>query len=201
VHVVHLGRPLAQARLAERIAGALEAQGLTGLVLDPRRRWFRYEGGPAEVALEILHRGPDPFGVVHGEIERQLNASFPRAHRTNPFRLFAVVGSYSFHLGIAYDHFIAGGDSIALLLKRTPLRAPWRWRRPPAAAPTCIRDLPPPAGLPSVARERASACPLFATTRRAFRPQYRLGDGGYNGFTYFRLGLAQFAALRRRQGQ
>jgi hypothetical protein len=201
VHVVHLGRPPAQARLAERIAGALEAQGLTGLVLDPRRRWFRYEGGAAEVALEILPGGPDPFGVVRGEIERQLNAPFPRAHRTNPFRFFAVVGSDSFHLGIAYDHFIAGGDSIALLLERiavactaevspssrgpAPDLYPRTYRRLLACHPVAF------------AKGLFSLPGLFATTRRAFRPRYRLGDGGYNGFAYFRLGPVQFAALRR----
>jgi hypothetical protein len=38
---------------------------------------------------------------------------------------------------------------------------------------------------------------LFAMTRRTVRPRYQLGDGGHNGFAYFRLGPDRFAALRR----
>jgi hypothetical protein len=138
IHVVHIGRPLAQLPLAERIGRQLEREGLTGLVLDPQRRWFRYEGGPAEVALEALPGGSDPFGVVCGEIERQLNAPFPRGPRANPFRFFAVTAAESFYIGLAYDHFIAGGDSIALLLK--------------GIAEACVAAEPPPSGGPQLDR-------------------------------------------------
>jgi hypothetical protein len=198
VHVVHLDRPLPGIRLAERIAGALEAHGLTGLVLDPRRRRFRYEGGPAEVALEVLPGGSDPVAVVCSEVERQLNAPFPHAHRANPFRFFAVVADDSFHLGLAYDHFIAGGDAIALLLKDiaaactaapppcgpAPDLYPWTYRSLLARHPWAF------------AKGLFSLPGLIATSRRSFRPRYQ-GGGAHNGFACFRLGPGQLAALRR----
>ncbi len=200
VHVVHLGRPLPETRLAERIAGALEAHGLTGLVLDRRRRRFRYEGGPAEVALEILPGGSDPLAVVCSEVERQLNAPFPRAHRANPFRFFAVVAADSFYLGLAYDHFIAGGDAIALLLK--DIAAACTGAVPPSAGgpapdlyPRTYRDLL--ARHPGAFAKGLFSLPeLIATSRRSFRPRYQ-GDGAHNGFACFRLGPTQLAALRR----
>jgi hypothetical protein len=77
VHVVLVPRPFGEIPVAERIGRVLEAHGLTGLVLDRRRRRFEYEGGPAEVTLEILPGGVDPLGVVCREIERQLNQPFP----------------------------------------------------------------------------------------------------------------------------
>lgn len=199
VHVVHLDRPLPE-RLAERIAGVLEGHGLTGLVLDPRRRRFRYESGPAEVVLEILPGGSDPLAVVCSEVERQLNAPFPHAHRSNPFRFFAVVAPDSFHLGLAYDHFIAGGDAIALLLKDI--------------AAACTAAVPPSTGGPApdpyprtyrglLARHPVAFAKglfrlpeLIATSRRSFRPRYR-GDDAHNGFACFRVGPTQFEALRR----
>ncbi len=51
-------------------------------------------------------------------MERQLNLAFPAGGRIEPFRFFAVEAAPAFHLGLAYDHFIAGGDSIARLLQR-----------------------------------------------------------------------------------
>ncbi len=72
-----------------------------------------------------------------------------------PFRFFAVPGRTGFFLGLAYDHFIAGGDSIIVLLNAiadryagragtpAPLRRyPRRHRRllRPASAAGCPRD-------------------------------------------------------------
>ena len=201
VHVVQIDQPLVEARLAERIARQLEANGLTGLVVDPSRRWFCYEGGPSQVALEVLSGTLDPFAVVCDAVERQLNAPFPHARQANPFRFFAVAGADSFHLGLAYDHFIAGGESIALLLKGIvdALSAPDLTGPGPTALdlyPATYRHLivrHPVAflkgllGLPG----------LLALSRRSFRPRYRGGDDPQNGLAYFRLGPVQLAALRR----
>jgi hypothetical protein len=57
-----------------------------------------------------------------------------------PFRFVAVDAGGEFHLALAYDHFVAGGDSIALLLRDiaerytggVPAEAPLQPRR-------CIR--------------------------------------------------------------
>lgn len=202
VHVVRIPRPLGEVPLVERIGRTLEAHGLTGLVLDRRHQRFDYEGGPAEVALEVLPGGADPFGVVCREIERHLNLPFPHEPRENPFRFFAVTSADSFHLGLAYDHFIAGGESIALLLDAiaeacagaacagaassgaAPELYPGTYRglflRHPLASAKGLLSLPE----------------LVAASRRSFRPRYRLEEGAHNGFAYFRLDPDQFAALR-----
>ena len=198
VHVVLIPRPFAEAPVAERIARALEAHGLTGLVLDRRRCRFDYEGGPAEVALEVLPGGADPLGVVGREIERQLNLPFPHAPRENPFRFFAVTGAHSFHLGVAYDHFIAGGDSIVLLLKgiAEACTGTVSFEPVPELYPGTYRGLFLRHPLISV-KGLLSLPELVAASRRSFRPSYRLEAGAHNGFAYFRLDPDESAALRR----
>ena len=199
VHVVHIQYQLPQVALAERIAAALEANGLTGFTIDAGRRWFRYEGGPADVALEVLPGGSNPFGVVCSEVERQINLPFPLAGRANPFRFFAVTSADSFHLGLAYDHFVAGGDSIVLLLERI--------------AASCAASEPPPGPRPelypptyrSVLLRHPVALmncllrlPAFiGDSRRSFRPRYRVGHGAHAGVVQFRLDPSRLAALRR----
>ena len=65
----------------------------------------------------MLPAGPDPHETARREIVRQLNLPFPRDGRFSPFRFFVVVGGDGFDVGLAYDHFLAGGDSIAVLLR------------------------------------------------------------------------------------
>src|SRR5208283_948297 len=96
VHVVVVEQALQPARLSACIASVLETAGLTGLILSRRRARF----------------------VVEQETERALNEPFAPDGAIAPFRFFAVDAGGSFHLGLAYDHFIAGGDSITLLLGR-----------------------------------------------------------------------------------
>ena len=106
-----------------------------------------------------------------------------------PFRFFAVDAGASFHLGVAYDHFIAGGDSIVALLKGIAARydGPARGRR---RAP----DLYPPRYARLFARNALAfyvgqyLLPgMLLRARRAFRPRYPHGDGKYNAFTSFEL--------------
>lgn len=200
VHVVRIPRPLAEVPLAEQIGRSLEAHGLTGLVLDARRRRFRYEGGPAEVVLEVLPGGANSPGVVCGEIERQLNLPFADAERVNPFRFFAVTGADHFHLGLAYDHFVAGGDSIALLLDGIAAACvgaePDRARgSPPERYPGTYRGVfaRHPAALIKVLAHLPGS---IAKSRRSFRPRYRADADAQVGFAYFRLDPAELAALR-----
>ena len=84
VHAVRVRRRLDQARLEQCIARELESMGLTGLVLDTRRRRFRYAGGPAGVALTVLPSDGDPVEALRSELERQLNLPF--SHRPAPAR-------------------------------------------------------------------------------------------------------------------
>jgi len=118
VHMVGVPRRLEAARLKAYIGAELEAAGLARIVLDARRRRFEFVSGPAAIDLAVLAGGDDPPSVGRAEIERQLNGAFPSDGAFTPFRFFAIDAGATFELGIAYDHFIAGGDSIAVLLER-----------------------------------------------------------------------------------
>jgi hypothetical protein len=116
VHVLVVPAALERARLAAVIDEVLEGSGLTGFRLDARARRYEYEGGPAATVVDILHGGDDPLEVVRAEIEARINHAFPADGRYQPFRFFAVRIDGGFHLGVGYDHPLAGGDSIVLLL-------------------------------------------------------------------------------------
>jgi hypothetical protein len=115
VHVVRIVKPFERARVEAVIAERLRAAGLTGLVIDRTRRRYEYRGGPATVELDIVSGG-DGKSALHAEIERQLNRPFPADGSLVPFRFFAHDAGGEFFLGLAYDHFVAGGDSIVVLL-------------------------------------------------------------------------------------
>src|SRR5208283_3623030 len=122
VHVVVVEQRLEPERLKACVETELGSAGLTGLYLARRRRRFEYRGGAQAVAVTILPGADDARRAVDGEIERQLNLPFAPDGAISPFRFFAVDGAGAFHLGLVYDHFIAGGDSIALLLGRLVAR-------------------------------------------------------------------------------
>ena len=201
VHAVRVRRRLDQARLEQCIARELESMGLTGLVLDTRRRRFRYAGGPAGVALTVLPSDGDPVEALRSELERQLNLPFSHQTGASPFRFFAVAGPEWFYLGLAYDHFIAGGDSIVLLLKRLAEACAGDCHRPIDAA--ALRRYPPTYRRlvfrhPGAVLAGLSTLPgLLAASRRCFRARYAGTEDPYNAFTCFRLGSRQLDALRR----
>ena len=118
VHVVRVPAPFDRGRLAAVIAAQLERDGLTGLVLDRARRRYEFRGGPAAIEFEVITQNGDGERAISAEIERQLNTPFARDGAIVPFRFFAVPGNGSFRLGLGYDHFIAGGDSIVVLLNK-----------------------------------------------------------------------------------
>src|SRR5207302_185761 len=105
-----------RARVESAIASQLYAAGLTGFSLDRARGRYEYGGGPAAVELEVVSAAGDRPTAIRTEIERQLNRPFPRDGAFVPFRFFAHDHGGEFRLGLAYDHFIAGGDSIVVLL-------------------------------------------------------------------------------------
>ncbi len=117
VHVAELAGPLAGPRLAAAVAAHLAALGVTGFALDARHRRYEYAGGLQPVEVPVLAGGADPYAVIEREMERHLNLPFPPDGAYVPFRFFVVDAGATFHLGVAYDHFIAGGDSIVALLK------------------------------------------------------------------------------------
>ena len=197
VHVIRVPAPLDAERLRSCIAERLEAWNLTGLVVDTQRWRFRYEGGAAAVALRVVSAVDDPRGALVREVEREFNTAFPRESPANPFRFVALDEGSAFGCALAYDHFVASGDSIVRLL--TAIACAYLGREPPAARPP--ERYPPTyrsvvlrhpvwmvravAGLPS----------LLAGARRAYRPRYGDVENPYNSFAYVRLGRSQLNAL------
>ena len=167
-------------------------------MLDARRRRFEYTGGPAEIALAVHAGGDQPIDALERTIERELNEPFARDGRLNPFRFFCIDNGPWFHLGLAYDHVIAGGDSIVVLLEgivsrylgdKPEVPPPRPFDRYPAtygrlllrhAAPA-LRGRPVPAGdrgqlpahraapLSRAARTPATGSPIAVSTRRNSR--------------------------------
>jgi hypothetical protein len=201
VHVVTLPQPLDMPRLEAGIRRQLEGLGLTGLQLDRRRLRYEWTGGAAAAPVTVIAGGADPLATVHGEIERQLNAAFPPAGRIEPFRFFAVEAGAAFHFGLAYDHFVAGGDSIVLLLQRLVedycglARAASALPRPDLYPPR-YRRLFARQAIPLV-RGLASWAQLIASCRRSVRPRYAKDGDGYNGVAFYRLEAADQANLAR----
>ena len=189
VHVAELPGPLDVAKLTDAIASHLTALGVTGLVLDSKRRRFEYAGGPARVVVEVLAGGPDPIRVLEEEMERQLNTAFAADGAIDPFRFFTLDAGASFHLGVAYDHVIAGGDSVVALLKGIAVRY----------AGHALPALPAPDLYPATYGRlfRRNAVKFYLgqyllpgmllRSRRAFRPRYRFGEGWYNAVTSLEL--------------
>jgi len=200
VHVVLIPAPLDRARLQDCIDRHLERLGLTGLVVDLKRWRFRYHGGPANADLSVRAAGADPIGVLSGEIEREFNAPFPDEPKTTPFRFVAVDAGGEFHLALAYDHFVAGGDAIALLLRGIAER--YTGGAPAGAAAQPLEIYPATyrslllrhplwilKGLAGVPR-------MVASSRRSFRPRYGSPDDQYNAFKFFSLGPEALDGLR-----
>lgn len=197
IHAVEIDRPLDGARVAAAIEGELARAGLAGLELDRAHARYAWRGGRPDVVLETLSPGPDWTVALAQAFERHLNAPFVRDGRMNPFRFFVMPVEAGFFLGIAYDHFIAGGDSIIVLLNAIAARyagsastdAPLRlyprtharlFLRHPLAFARALRRLPA----------------QIASCRRTIRPRYRRAEDGYNAFTFFRVAPERYRALR-----
>ena len=199
VHVVRVEAPLARNRLEGVIEARLRALGLTGLTLDAARGRYEYRGGPAHARLRVLPAGADALPVVTREIEIELNEAFPHDGAIDPFRFFAVDAGTHFHLGVAYDHFVAGGDSIVLLLKGladayvAPSSA--ATEQPLERYPATFRNFVfrhPWHVMQGMRHLRTS----LATGRRAFRPRYPGGDDMRVGFTALHFAPPEAAAFR-----
>ena len=116
VHAARIAQPLDVAALTKAIADALSHAGLTALELDRASHRYAWHGGPAGTRVDVITAGSDWQSTLAQAIERQLNAPFALDGQIDPFRFFAVDMGDAFFLCLAYDHFIAGGDSIIVLL-------------------------------------------------------------------------------------
>ena len=200
VHAAHVAAPLDAARLDAAIARELEVRGLTHLTLDARRGRYDYAGGPAAVALAVLPAGADQRATLSAEMQRQLNVPFAADGAVDPFRFFAVDAGASFELALAYDHFIAGGDSIVLLLQAIIAR--YRHGDPvpqpavPGLYPRTFRPLLL-RHLAAVLRGIVSLPRLALNCRHSHRPRYLRWPDPTNGFVSFGLAPEEFAAVLR----
>ncbi len=125
---------------------------------------------------------------------------FPANGAIDPFRFFAVHATTSFELGLAYDHFIAGGDSIVLLLEAIVARYVAAGETPPQPLPslypsTFRRLLIRHAG--AVLRGAFSLPRLALNCRRSHRPRYLRWPDPSNGFAAFGLTPPEFSAVLR----
>jgi hypothetical protein len=197
VHVAGVARPL-DAKLKERIERRLETAGLTGFALDRGRKRFEFGGGPAAVELTILQAGDDVHAVACAEIERQLNRAFPLDGPFLPFRFFAIDAGATFQLGIAYDHFIAGGDSIAVLLEKLVADcapgatepASWRPRLYPRTYSRLFSR-----HLRHALRGLARLPSMVASCRRSFRAPCRADRAPVNAFASFVVPAPELSTL------
>ena len=200
VHAARVDAALDPARLGTAIAHELEVRGLTHLTLDAAGGCYEYGGGAAPVMPAILTAGEDPRKTLDAEIARQLNAPFPADGAIDPFRFFAVEHASSFELAVAYDHFIAGGDSIVLLLQSIVARYLRGDPKPQPAVPnlyprTFLHLLRGHFG--AVLRGIVSLPRLALNCRHSHRPRYLRWPDPTNGFVSFRLEPDEFASVLR----
>lgn len=200
VHVAFVAGALDADRLQRAASGVLETAGIANFALDRRRRRFAYAGGPvlADVAIVAApdRRGADE--VLTATIERELNRPFAIGA---PLRFFAIGDAGGFHLGLAYDHFIAGGDSAAALLGVVAARyldvaVDDAAARPSLYPPTyaALARRHPAWFVRALARLPA----LAAEAKRVFRCRDRDPDDPRNAFALLRIDAASTAALRAR---
>ena len=215
VHVVFLAGPLDALRLQQAIDRVLAAAGLIGYELDARQRRFTFDTAvgrdalhaPSRVELGIL---PAPGGAVAAtaaEIERQLNAPFASTGRMTPFRFFAIADEPRFGLGLAYDHFIAGGDSIVVLLRAIADeytgRDDSRHARGSGQLPTPLQRYPRTFGRLLLRHARAAVMGMShlprmtRSLRHSLRPRYSDLRDARNSFLHFTVSPEQFARMMR----
>ena len=197
VHAARVTRALDRAALAAAIDAELVESGLTGLVLDRARGRYAWRGGAPSAPLDVVEAADGWERAIAQAIERHLNLPFTREGAIDPVRFFAVPDGDGFFLALAYDHFIAGGDSIVALLEAIAARylgardhATLLRRYPPTHARLFARH--PLAFL----RGFASFPALAASCRRTIRPRYGDISDGYNGFLLFTLDTHDYHALR-----
>ena len=178
VHVVRVDAPLdarasrATSTRCSRRAGSPASRS------TPRDGATNTRAAPRTVPLEVLAGRRRP---ARGACARRSSAASTRAFAptgtTDPFRFFAVDAGASFHVGVAYDHVVAGGDSIVELLaehRRCATRDASAAHPPPDALSADVRAaVRAPCRLRARGDWRRSPRRLRAL-RRSLRPRYPL---------------------------
>jgi hypothetical protein len=145
--------------------------------------------------------GGDATAALSRTIESEFNRPFAQGERANPFRFVAIDEGDAFQFVLAYDHYVASGDSIARLLSGIACAYIGADEQPlpmERYSPT-YRNLLLRHPL-WVMRSILGLARLVAATRHAFRSRYAKGHGGkfedgHNAFTYLRLTPPQHDTL------
>jgi hypothetical protein len=201
VHALSMQQALDAGRLEADIRDHLQACGLTGVELDAAGQRYEWTDGPSRAVLRAIAGKGDAIGVLHGEMERELNGAFAANGRGDPFRFFAVDAGSSFFLGLAYDHYVASGDSIVALLRGIAERylgAAGHTESPPLRryGPSYARLLGRQAG--ALIKGLPELAGIVAGGRRSFRLRYRDAGDGRNAVSFARIGSAERARLEER---
>ena len=197
VHAVRIDGTVTMERLQHAIDDTLERAGLTGLEVDRAHARYEWHGGRSHADIERIDSDGDWRHTLAAVFERHLNRPFPVDGHIDPFRFFTIDAGDAFFAGVAYDHFIAGGDSIIVLLNAIADRyaggAPIDGALslyPPTHRRLVLRH--PLRFLSGIGRFPAMA----ASCRRTIRTRYRSLEDGHNAFTFFMLEPPRYIALR-----
>ncbi|MBS0319419.1 MAG: hypothetical protein JSR18_02665 [Proteobacteria bacterium] len=199
VHAAEVTGAFDEQQVIAAIDAVLARRGIAAHTLDRRARRFAWAATPAAApTLAVMAADGAPDGVLAAQVGRELNAPFAAGQ---PLRFFAVTEPGRYTVGIAYDHYVAGGDSIAELLGEivdalTP-GTPTPPGAPPALYPPTYAHLwrtHPRALLHAMAAMRA----LVRDVGRAMRPRDADVARTHNEFALFRLDAHELAALKAR---
>ena len=195
VHAVRIPGALDPERLRAAIKESLEHAGLTHLTLDDAQMRFEYSRGLVTPELDVRPLAGDS-GVVAAEIERQLNRPFKPNGHLEPLRFFALSNTQSFIFGLGYDHVIAGGDSIVLLIRDIVHRYAGESTLPP---PQVLYPRTPTRTIVgnalAILRGAGRIPAMIASCRATLRPRLPNPADGYNGYASFRLAPHEFQTL------
>jgi hypothetical protein len=198
VHVVRIPGVLNGDRLQHVLKVTLEQRGLARLTINREENTYAYPGGAVDIAVKLMVAEGDPRAVLQEEVERQLNTPFEQRGAFNPFRFFAVATGDSFHLGLAYFHAVADGESVVLLLRHLVQG----YLNQSAAEPNRAMDLYPDhrarllSRHPSVVGRKLLGLPAqIQNFKQSHRPHYRDARDQNNGFTFFPLGPQRLSGL------
>jgi hypothetical protein len=187
VHAVRVHQRFDAAAVNAAIAATLRHHRLGVLELDARRQRYAWTDETPALSVSAAASEGDIDVALRDAFERELNARYEMGGRLAPFRFFAIEEGDAFRLGLAYDHFVAGGDTIARLLHDVTAvlaglaPAPPLDRYGPAYRRLWVTQ--PGAligGLPSLAT-LALAC------RRSYRVRYRAPQDGHNAVLLARM--------------
>ncbi len=199
VHVVRIPQTLDIKRLKKIINNHTEHHGLSGLVVDNKKKRFHYYGNSENIEIKIIGEKKNVLATLWAEIQEQLNTPFNGDTKINPFRFFTLKEEASFYLGLVYFHLIAGADSIVYLLKNIVNcymddNASRRYL-PLNPYPATYRFVLPK-NLNYITKWIMNLPAHITNLRKSFRPRYSDINDHNVGFSFFRIHPPQFQLLK-----